>query len=267
MERMIKVVSCVLSLMVSWACIGALADDNNGRKLNVLCVCAHPDDAELLCGGTLLKYHKQGHNIFIVLTTSGNTGSNTIRNVKEIGRIREAEMLASAKIYDAKVRFLRADDERLFDTNEMRTKVLDAMRWADPDVIFTHAPTDESPDHWTTAKIVCAMVISLPGINQQSVERPCTKRVSVFTCGAGLEIGFVPDVYVDISDELESVCEAINLHASQKIYMMNFKGSEDISLNKRKIAAFRGMQYGCQYAEGFCAWRVAGYLPDFKILP
>ena len=243
------------------------AEENHVKKLNILCVCAHPDDAEICCGGTLLKYRKQGHNIFIVLTTSGNTGSNVIRDIKEIERVRESEMLQSAKIYNAQVRFLRADDERLFDSNEMRTKVLDAMRWANPDVIFTHAPNDESPDHWATSKIVRAMILSLPGINQQSSEDPCTKKVSVFTFGTGLEVGFTPEVYVDISEELETVCGAINMHKSQLTYMQNFKGTADLSITKRKMAAFRGVQYGCEYAEGFRAFRISGYMPDFKILP
>lgn len=120
-----------LILLVALSAIAAFAAampiDRPANKMNILCVCAHPDDAELNCGGTLLKYRKSGHKICIVLTTSGNTGSNEMTDVKEIERVREAEMLASAKTYDAEVRFLRADDERLFDTNEMRTKVLDAM--------------------------------------------------------------------------------------------------------------------------------------------
>ena len=112
--------------------------------MNILAVCAHPDDIELNVGGTLLKYKKQGHRIFIALTTSGNTGSNVMTDVKEIERVREAEMMQSAALYGAEVRFMRNDDERLLDTNETRTQVLDAMRWADPDVIFTHFPEDES---------------------------------------------------------------------------------------------------------------------------
>ena len=103
--------------------------------MNILAFCAHPDDIELNVGGTLLKYKKQGHKIFIALTTSGNTGSNIMTDVEEIGRVREAEMMKSAALFGAEVRFLRNDDERLLDTNETRTQVLDAMRWADPDVI------------------------------------------------------------------------------------------------------------------------------------
>ena len=237
------------------------------KKLNVLCVCAHPDDAELNCGGTLLKYRKMGHDIFIVLMTSGNTGSNVIRDVKEIERVREAEMLESAKVYGAQVRFLRADDERLLDSNEMRTKLLDAMRWANPDVIFTHSPVDESPDHWMTSKLVRSMIISLPGINQQSSEQPCMKKVCVFTWGAGKGIGFVPEVYVDISDEIEDVCAAANMHESQKAYLEMYKGPKDLSIAKRITSAFWGLQWGCKAAEAFRTFRISGYMPDYKILP
>jgi LmbE family N-acetylglucosaminyl deacetylase len=147
--------------------------------MNILAVCAHPDDIELNVGGTLLKYKKQGHKIYIALTTSGNTGSNVMTDIKEIERTREAEMLQSAALYDAQVRFMRNDDERLLDTNETRTQVLDAMRWADPDVIFTHYPEDESTDHAMTSKLVREMLLSLPGRNQQSNEKPCSKKVSL----------------------------------------------------------------------------------------
>lgn len=98
------------------------------------------------------------------------------------------------------------------------------MRWADPDVIFTHSPTDESPDHWATSKIVRAMILSLPGVNQQSSEKPCTKKVSVFSWGNAKGIDFIPEVYVDITDELESVCVAANLHESQKAWLKCTRG-------------------------------------------
>ena len=53
--------------------------------MNILAVGAHPDDIEYNVGGTLLKYKKQGHKIFIALTTSGNTGSNVMTDTRLIG--------------------------------------------------------------------------------------------------------------------------------------------------------------------------------------
>ena len=234
--------------------------------MNILAFCAHPDDIELNVGGTLLKYKKQGHKIFIALTTSGNTGSNIMTDTEEIGRVREAEMMKSAALFGAEVRFLRNDDERLLDTNETRTQVLDAMRWADPDVIFTHNPKDESPDHYMTSHLVRAMVLSLPGKNQQASEKPCTKKVSVFTWENDACVGSVqPEVYVDISDVMDRKLQSFRAHVSQVGYM----GSFDIEIeNDVKIPdRFRGLQYGCAYAECFNGFRIHGYMPDFTILP
>ncbi len=233
--------------------------------MNILAFCAHPDDIELNVGGTLLKYRKQGHKIYIALTTSGNTGSNVMTDVEEIGRVREAEMMKSAALYGAEVRFLRNDDERLLDTNETRTQVLDAMRWADPDVIFTHSPTDESPDHWMTSKLVRSMILSLPGINQQSSERPCSKHVTLFHWENGFGVNSLPEAYVDISDEFEAKYEAIQHHESQKAYMDVF-GSK-LGEDMRIFNAFRGLQYGCKYAEAFSAFRIHGYMPNYRLLP
>ena len=56
--------------------------------MNILAICAHPDDIEVNCAGTLLKYHLAGHKIFIALTTSGNTGSNIIGSKAETAAIR-----------------------------------------------------------------------------------------------------------------------------------------------------------------------------------
>ena len=246
------------------ACVHAAEEP--ARKMNILAFAAHPDDVELNVGGTLLRYKKAGHNIFIAFATSGNTGSNEMTDTKLIGETREKEALEAAKFYGAKVRFLRNDDERLLDTNETRTQVLDALRWAEPDIIFTHSDNDESPDHAMTSRLVRSMILSMPGINQQSNEKPCAKMPSVFMWDTGRSIGFVPEVYVDISDECEEKIRALACHKSQFPWMAVF-GNSRFGESARIRAAFYGLQYGCKYAEAFRGWRASGYIPNFKLLP
>ena len=131
--------------------------------MNILALGSHPDDVEFLCAGTLLKYKQQGHKIFIALTTSGNIGSNLIEGREEIARIREAEQLEAAKLYEAEVRFLRYDDEGLVDSQQVRRNILNAIRWANPEVIFTNPPCDRSTDHNMTGTLVGRVMLSLPG--------------------------------------------------------------------------------------------------------
>ena len=233
--------------------------------MNILAIGAHPDDIEYSVGGTLLKYKKQGHKIFIALATSGNTGSNVMTDPEEIGRTREAEMLLAAKTYDAEVRFLRNNDERLMDTDETRTQILDAMRWANPDVIFTHNTTDESPDHAMTSKLVRNMMLSLPGRNQRATETPCTKKVSLFMWENGMGVNFLPEAYVDISEEFDAKYAALQNHVSQKAWMDVF-GSE-LGEDMKIMAMFRGVQYGCKYAESFRGFKIHGYMADYRLLP
>ena len=42
--------------------------------MRVLAVGAHPDDIEILCAGTLLRYRQQGHEVIICVATNGEQG-------------------------------------------------------------------------------------------------------------------------------------------------------------------------------------------------
>jgi LmbE family N-acetylglucosaminyl deacetylase len=234
--------------------------------MNILAIGAHPDDVEFLCGGTLLKYKAQGHKIFIALTTSGNQGSNEIVGREKIGAVREAEQLAAARAFDAEVRFLRFDDELFLDSLEARRAVINAMRWAKPDVIFTNPPWDSSPDHAETGKIVSKLMLSLPGKNIPADEPPVAKKVSLFYWDIPGGIDFLPEVYVDIGGFLEKKLEALREHRSQVDWMAHYT-DDNFEEYCTTLARFRGIQAGCRYAEGFRAFRIHGYMPDFKLLP
>lgn len=234
--------------------------------MNILAFGAHPDDVEIFCGGTLLKYAAAGHHIFIALATSGNQGSNVIEGREEIARVREAEQLEAAKAYRAQVRFLRYDDEVLIETEEVRRNVLNAIRWADPDVIFTHFPGDMSTDHNTISTIVGRVMLSLPGRNIKADVAPIKKVPSLFYWDTAAGLHFEPEVYVDITEVMDRKQQALARHKSQFAWMGVF-GEQSLSDLCRIVNEFRGLQAGCRYAEGFRAYRIHGYMPNFKLLP
>jgi N-acetylglucosamine malate deacetylase 1 len=234
--------------------------------MNILAIGAHPDDIEFLCAGTLLKYRAQGHKIFIALTTSGNQGSNEYDRREQIAAIREAEQLEAAKICGAEVRFLRYDDELLLDSLESRRAVINAMRWANPDVIFTNPPWDPSPDHGETGKVVSKLMLSLPGRNIPADEPPVAKKVSLFYWDTSAGIDFQPEAYVDIGEFLPKKLEAISKHKSQVAWMANYT-DDNFQEYCTAMARMRGIQAACRYAEGFRAFRIHGYPPNYKLLP
>ena len=64
------------------------------RVLSIMC---HPDDMELVCGGTLLKYKKQGHDVISCFVANGNMGHMVIMP-DELREIRRKEAQKSADI-------------------------------------------------------------------------------------------------------------------------------------------------------------------------
>jgi LmbE family N-acetylglucosaminyl deacetylase len=234
--------------------------------MNILAIGSHPDDIEYMCAGTLLKYRKAGHKIFITLTTSGNIGSNLHNSRDEIAAIREKEQLEAAKYYDAEVRFLRFDDEGLQDTPETRRAVINAIRWANPDVILTNPPWDGSTDHAMTGRIVSQVLLSLPGKLIPADAPPILKAPSLFFWDTGGGIGFNPEILVDISEFMETKMEALHKHESQYAWMLTFM-EDDLYEACRILARFRGIQRGCKYAEGFVGHKVLGYFADYRLLP
>jgi LmbE family N-acetylglucosaminyl deacetylase len=234
--------------------------------MNILALGAHPDDIEFCCTGTLLKYKAAGHKIFVALTTSGNIGSNVIEGREKIAATREAEQLEAAKVYGAEVRFLRFNDEGLVDSEQVRRAILNAMRWANPDVILTNFPGDMSTDHNVTGTLVGRMMLSLPGKNVPADEPPITKTPSLFYWDTGAGLHFEPEAYVDVSDTMEKKLESLAKHKSQFAWMDTFQ-SVTLTEHCRLLGAFRGLAIGRPYAEGFRAYRIHGYMADFRLLP
>jgi len=237
--------------------------------MNVLAIGAHPDDLEFMCGGTLLKCKARGDKIFVALTTSGNTGSNVIPTKEETAAIREAEMLRCSAHYGAQTMFLRFDDEGLLDTPETRRAVLNAIRWADPDLILCNPPWDHSPDHGMTGKLVTEVLLSVGGNLHPSDYPPIRKTPSLFfyETGAG-QFDFTPDIYVDITEQIDEKCRMVMYHESQLAWIADTAGRDGYFANScRARARYVGIQADCPYAEGFVAHLVLGYAPNYKLLP
>src|SRR3989442_10108462 len=66
--------------------------------MNILALGAHPDDIEIGCGGTLLKYTKAGHGVYLMVLTEGAQGGSA--------KVRRDEQLASCRILGAQEGFL-----------------------------------------------------------------------------------------------------------------------------------------------------------------
>ncbi|MEQ2008444.1 MAG: PIG-L family deacetylase, partial [Limisphaerales bacterium] len=112
----------------------------------VLAVVAHPDDAELLCAGTLARARNDGAAIAICVLTKGDKGQPN-RPIKNLTAVRRKEMLAAASLLIAELFYSKFPDGELADSVAARRTLLEAVRQFRPTLVLAHSPEDYHPDH------------------------------------------------------------------------------------------------------------------------
>lgn len=218
--------------------------------MNVLAIGCHPDDLESCCGGTLIKYVKQGHKVFMGSIANGNVGHRIIQP-DELRKIRLAEAKEAAKIIGAEHFCIDQDDLYVESSDkELFKKVVEVIRWTKPDVIITHNPVDYMRDHEETSKMVVNAAFCAT-VNHLKTESPeYTKMVPVFYMDTVSGVDFSPTEYVDISEEIEQKLEASNAHQSQLKWLKEHDDMDFIDFI-RTCSKYRGQQCSVTYAEGF----------------
>jgi len=219
--------------------------------MNILCVVAHPDDAEILCAGTLARYAQSGHTVIIAVFTDGSMGDAVIKPA-ELRTIREKEARAAAGIIGAKMIWGGIVDEHVFPDAEQRLRMIDILREADPDVIFTHSPNDYHPDHRYVGQLVFDAYFQkgLPHIPGQHKAACRFGHAQVYYMDNLGGIGFSPVEYVDITETFELKKQMLSCHKSQFEAMKDLADTNLYDMIEVQ-ARFRGMAAGCRYAEGF----------------
>src|ERR1043165_5828463 len=118
-------------------------------QLDILAIFSHPDDAELMMAGTLIKLKALGRRVGVADMTRGEMGT---RGTPEI-RAKEALEAARVMGLDARIN-LELPDGHLMLNEESRRTVVRALRKYRPALLFTSHWDDPHPDHAATARIV-----------------------------------------------------------------------------------------------------------------
>ena len=218
--------------------------------MRVVAVGAHPDDLELLCGGTIARYCNEGHSVVMCHVTQGDKGASHY-SAEEIARIRGHEARRAAEIAGAEHATLGIPDgEVLASDREQLELLIDVIRRAKPDVIITHHPDDYHTDHVETSKLVfnASYLASLALVRTSEPHHPVVTPLYYMETMSG--IGFSPSEFVDISDVIETKVKMLDAHESQMIWVREYHGVDFID-QARMTGRYRGHQCGVQYAEAF----------------
>ena len=218
--------------------------------MRVLAVGCHPDDVEIACSGTLAKCVKRGDKVIVCHTSSGDLG-HVVIPPDELRVMRAAEAKKAGALAGIEVIYGGFDDLDIFDNNRAaRDKMVEVIRYADPDVIITHNPDDYMPDHTAVSRLVfdASFAATLPNYPPKT-DKPA-KLVPIYYMDTLAGVNFVPDEFVDISDEIDLKLKMLNCHESQIVWMREHDGIDFPDMVKT-CSRYRGYQCGAEYAEGF----------------
>src|SRR5687768_15517484 len=127
---------------------------------------AHPDDAEILCAGTLIRLAETGWEVHIATATAGDCGTMD-RTRWEISAVRTQEAATAAKLIGAAYHCLDERDAMVVYDKPAIQKAADLFRRVAPSLVFAHAPRDYMMDHEESSKLArsASFIYSAPNIS------------------------------------------------------------------------------------------------------
>lgn len=177
--------------------------------LDILAIAPHPDDAELICGGTLAKLAREGRRTGILDLTRGEMGT---RGSPEL-RAREAAD-AAAVLGLATRENLGLPDSHLENTPETRKALAVVLRRLRPAIVIGPAPKGRHPDHRVAAMLVRDACF-LAGIRKLDTNTEPHRPRKLLHAIAYREDHVKPTFVVDISADFETKLRAVQCYASQ----------------------------------------------------
>jgi LmbE family N-acetylglucosaminyl deacetylase len=215
--------------------------------MNVLVISAHPDDETLGCGGTLLRHYSNGDSIHWAIVTQAHPPKWS----QEVIDRKAAEVTAAAKAYSMQsvqklgLPTIRLDTVPLEEVIEGLRKVIEQVH---PEIVYLPHHGDVHTDHHAvflgTLSVLKAFYMRSLGV----------RRVLSFETLSSTEAApplpsraFIPNVYADITPNIERKIEIMAMFASECQPDPLPRGPSAI----RALARFRGATVGVEYAEAF----------------
>ncbi len=234
----------------------------------LLVVAAHLGDAIWRCGGTVAKYCKNGNPVKVIVLSYGlrgesntlwkNNPEQTIDNARRIRAKEGDDIMRALGVTD--VEFWDLEDYPLETSTELTVRLAEAIRVFRPTVMLTHDRNRDvfNQDHGIAAELVwrANVLASVSGIDFHGHEPVMVSRVYGFEPHMPDLSSFKPDVYIDITDVMETKNQAMQRNVTQKGLIGNYVAKAEMRANHFRRLGGHG---GCKYAECF-----SSFYPEFR---
>lgn len=218
----------------------------------LLAIGAHLDDCIFGIPGIMLQAIRKNYRVVMVAMVGDLSNWPPARG-REQALVEGTKQLA--RDHGAELRVLNFASMQFDVSPDAKEAVAEIVADVQPDVAFTLWPHDTHADHEVSAQV--AKVALRHGgrvINPRDVKSP--RAIYQFDNGPGHTIGFVPNTFVDITDDWPQAIGWLGKYMalqSDKPYDPNVMDGAQQS--KEAIARYRGLTCGVKYAEAL--WSTA----------
>ncbi len=211
----------------------------------VLVFAPHPDDEILGCGGTMLKHIEAGNEVYVCIVTKGVLPLFPPEAVEKTRmETREChKMLGIKKTFFLDFPAVMIEKENRYEVNG---KVLEVVMEVKPDEVYIPHWGDMQKDHQIVAD---ACMVALRPKYEHRVKRVYGYETMSETAwnAPSVQNEFIPNVFVDITDTLDSKIEALGFFKSQLSPFPDARSLEAIEA----LAKYRGALMHVRAAEAF----------------
>lgn len=183
----------------------------------VMVIGAHPDDADITCGGTAVKLIERGFKVKFVSITDGRMGHHRL-SPDETAKMRRAETLEAARRFGLDGYDIYGyPDCGLYPTDEARQLVARKIREYEPDFVITHRTNDYHADHRATGQLVmdAGYLLGVPhwcsDVKAQRLRPVILYMTDPFTYPREIR----PDVMIGVEPYLDKWAEGLDAQESQ----------------------------------------------------
>lgn len=222
----------------------------------VLAVYAHPDDPEISAGGTLAHWAGEGAQVWVLIITRGEKGTNDPKaDLDALAKRRIEETAAASGLLGLSGHFhFDYGDGEIVDDSHLREQIVRMVRTLKPDVVLCPDPTavffgdsyfnhrDHRVTGWATLDAVAPAAGNPHYFPEHLSEEMAVHEVKTVYLSGTLE----PNCWIDISKTLEKKIDALFCHQSQLV-----ETGEWFREFLRERAEESGQAAGVPYAEGF----------------
>jgi len=219
----------------------------------------HPDDIELMMGGTLFLLKEAGCELHYMNLANGSCGTIECSR-EEIVAIRRQEAIKAAEFLGAAYHGSLVNDLEVFYIQSLISKVAARIRQIKPDVMLLPSPEDYMEDHMNTCRIgvTAAFCKGIPNYASDPPAPPIFQDITLYHAmpyglADGLRRKIVPDLYIDVTTVINRKQEMLACHVSQKKWLDESQGLDSYLITMMEMTEQMGDMSGkFEYAE---AWR------------